>query len=142
VGCQNAHKNAILAVSGIDMEEGELSVDFDGREVIYSFGELDELVLAYATTIHKSQGSEYPARTAQNVHSGVSPYIAAKASRCRNGRRDTRISPRVAPVLGAQFEPASSREFAELAGEPHQRGRGGRELAGINDCRGLITCVR
>ena len=48
-------------VSGFDMEEGELSVDFDGREVTYSFGELDELVLAYATTIHKSQGSEYPA---------------------------------------------------------------------------------
>jgi len=48
-------------VSGIDMEEGELSVDFDGRDVSYGFGELDELVLAYATTIHKSQGSEYPA---------------------------------------------------------------------------------
>jgi exodeoxyribonuclease V alpha subunit len=43
------------------MEEGELVVDFEGREVTYSFGELDELVLAYATTIHKSQGSEYPA---------------------------------------------------------------------------------
>jgi len=48
-------------VSRIDMEESELSVDFDGREVIYGFTELDELVLAYATTIHKSQGSEYPA---------------------------------------------------------------------------------
>ena len=48
-------------VSRIDMEESELTVDFDGREVIYGFGELDELVLAYATTIHKSQGSEYPA---------------------------------------------------------------------------------
>jgi hypothetical protein len=36
-------------------------VSFDGREVTYGFGELDELVLAYATTIHKSQGSEYPA---------------------------------------------------------------------------------
>jgi ATP-dependent exoDNAse (exonuclease V) alpha subunit len=34
---------------------------FDGHEVIYGFSELDELVLAYATTIHKSQGSEYPA---------------------------------------------------------------------------------
>ena len=43
------------------MEEGELIVDFEGREVGYGFGELDELVLAYATTIHKSQGSEYPA---------------------------------------------------------------------------------
>jgi exodeoxyribonuclease V alpha subunit len=48
-------------VSRIDIEEGELTVDFDGRELIYGFGELDELVLAYATTIHKSQGSEYPA---------------------------------------------------------------------------------
>ena len=34
---------------------------FDGRVVTYPFGELDELVLCYATTIHKSQGSEYPA---------------------------------------------------------------------------------
>jgi exodeoxyribonuclease V alpha subunit len=48
-------------VSRINMEESELSVDFDGREVVYGFAELDELVLAYATTIHKSQGSEYPA---------------------------------------------------------------------------------
>jgi exodeoxyribonuclease V alpha subunit len=48
-------------VSAIDIEEGELVADFDGRKVTYGFGELDELVLAYATTIHKSQGSEYPA---------------------------------------------------------------------------------
>ena len=48
-------------MSRIDIEEGKLHVDFDGREVTYGFGELDELVLAYATTIHKSQGSEYPA---------------------------------------------------------------------------------
>jgi exodeoxyribonuclease V alpha subunit len=48
-------------VSHIDMEEGELHTDFDGRDVTYGFGELDELVLAYATTIHKSQGSEYAA---------------------------------------------------------------------------------
>jgi exodeoxyribonuclease V alpha subunit len=48
-------------ISGIDMEEGELTVRFDGREVAYGFGDLDELVLAYATTIHKAQGSEYPA---------------------------------------------------------------------------------
>jgi exodeoxyribonuclease V alpha subunit len=48
-------------VARMDMEEGELAVDFEGREVAYGFGELDELVLAYATTVHKSQGSEYPA---------------------------------------------------------------------------------
>ena len=48
-------------VAGLDVEAGELTVDFDGRHVVYSSGELDELALAYATTIHKSQGSEYPA---------------------------------------------------------------------------------
>jgi exodeoxyribonuclease V alpha subunit len=46
-------------VSRIDLEEGELRVDFVGRPIIsYGFGELDELVLAYATTVHKSQGSD------------------------------------------------------------------------------------
>jgi exodeoxyribonuclease V alpha subunit len=35
-------------------------VEFDGRPVKYEFGELDELSLAYAITIHKSQGSEFP----------------------------------------------------------------------------------
>jgi exodeoxyribonuclease V alpha subunit len=48
-------------VSRIDTEESEMAVDFDGRAVIYDFSELDELTLAYAVTIHKSQGSEYPA---------------------------------------------------------------------------------
>jgi exodeoxyribonuclease V alpha subunit len=47
-------------VTGIDQVEDELAVTFDGRVVSYPFGELDELVLCYATTIHKSQGSEYP----------------------------------------------------------------------------------
>jgi exodeoxyribonuclease V alpha subunit len=45
----------------IDEEEGALIAAFDSREVSYPFGELDTLVPAYATTIHKSQGSEYPA---------------------------------------------------------------------------------
>jgi UvrD-like helicase C-terminal domain len=36
-------------------------IAFDGRPVAYAFGELDQIVLAYATTIHKSQGSEFPA---------------------------------------------------------------------------------
>jgi exodeoxyribonuclease V alpha subunit len=48
-------------VRRVDMEGSEVIVAFDAREVAYGFGELDELVLAYATTIHKSQGSEYPA---------------------------------------------------------------------------------
>ena len=48
-------------VTRIDAEEGQVFVSFDGREVAYDSGELDSLVLAYATTIHKAQGSEYPA---------------------------------------------------------------------------------
>jgi ATP-dependent exoDNAse (exonuclease V) alpha subunit len=38
-----------------------LDVDFDSREATHGFGELDKLVLAYAMTIHKRQGAEYPA---------------------------------------------------------------------------------
>ena len=45
----------------VDLEEGEVVVTFDGREVTYDVAELDEVALAYATTVHKSQGSEYPA---------------------------------------------------------------------------------
>jgi exodeoxyribonuclease V alpha subunit len=48
-------------VASVDLVGEDLTVDFDGRIVTYDFGELDRLVLAYATTIHKSQGSEYPA---------------------------------------------------------------------------------
>jgi exodeoxyribonuclease V alpha subunit len=48
-------------IDDVDPEAGELAASFDGRSVTYSFGELDMLVPAYAATIHKSQGSEYPA---------------------------------------------------------------------------------
>src|SRR5271170_1029469 len=58
---KDVYNGDLGVVSRIDMEEGELVADFDSREITYGFGELDELVLAYATTIHKSQGSEYPA---------------------------------------------------------------------------------
>jgi exodeoxyribonuclease V alpha subunit len=51
----------IGAVEMIDPVEQELSIRFDDRLVTYDFGELDEVSLAYAVTIHKSQGSEFPA---------------------------------------------------------------------------------
>lgn len=47
-------------VVSVDMQNRVLSVDFDGRIVSYESTELDEIVHAYATTIHKAQGSEYP----------------------------------------------------------------------------------
>jgi exodeoxyribonuclease V alpha subunit len=48
-------------VQDIEPDDDELTAFFDGRSVTYGFGELDALVPAYAATIHKSQGSEYPA---------------------------------------------------------------------------------
>jgi exodeoxyribonuclease V alpha subunit len=48
-------------VSQINPVDQELTVEFDGRPVRYEFAELDEIALAYAITIHKSQGSEFPA---------------------------------------------------------------------------------
>jgi len=45
----------------IDPENQEVTLSFDGREVPYDFTDLDEIVLAYAVSVHKSQGSEYPA---------------------------------------------------------------------------------
>ena len=57
---RDVYNGDIGFIAAIDREGEELGVDFDGRVVSYPFGELDELVLCYATTIHKSQGSEYP----------------------------------------------------------------------------------
>ena len=48
-------------IVAVDETEREIHVEFESRAVHYDFGELDELALAYALTIHKSQGSEYPA---------------------------------------------------------------------------------
>ncbi|MBI4572412.1 MAG: ATP-dependent RecD-like DNA helicase [candidate division NC10 bacterium] len=48
-------------ITRITPEDQEVTVRMDGRAVTYDFSELDELTLAYAATVHKSQGSEYPA---------------------------------------------------------------------------------
>lgn len=49
------------SITAIDEVEQEVTIDFDGRPVVLEFGELDDLVPAYAMTVHKSQGSEFPA---------------------------------------------------------------------------------
>ncbi len=58
---RDVYNGDIGYVVGVELEAGELTASFDERNVTYGFGELDNLVPAYATTIHKSQGSEYPA---------------------------------------------------------------------------------
>ena len=47
-------------VRAIDKTEKEVTIDFDGRDVTYDYADLNEITLAWATSIHKSQGSEYP----------------------------------------------------------------------------------
>ncbi|MFZ2446809.1 MAG: ATP-dependent RecD-like DNA helicase [Syntrophobacteraceae bacterium] len=58
---KDVYNGDIGRIRRIDRESQEVRVDFDGRSVSYDFSDLDELVLAYAISIHKSQGSEYPA---------------------------------------------------------------------------------
>src|ERR1700720_1972915 len=58
---KEVHNGDIGYIDDVDPDAGELTASFDGRAVTYGFGELDTLVPAYAATIHKSQGSEYPA---------------------------------------------------------------------------------
>ena len=57
---KDVYNGDIGTISNVDLEENELLVSFGDKVVTYEKSELDELVLAYATTIHKSQGSEYP----------------------------------------------------------------------------------
>ena len=58
---KEVYNGDIGTIDDVDANSGELMARFDGRSVTYGFGELDMLVPAYAATIHKSQGSEYPA---------------------------------------------------------------------------------
>jgi exodeoxyribonuclease V alpha subunit len=48
-------------ISRINQDEQIVIITFDGRHIEYDYTDLDEIVLAYAVSIHKAQGSEYPA---------------------------------------------------------------------------------
>jgi exodeoxyribonuclease V alpha subunit len=58
---RNVFNGDIGVIERVDADTGALYVDFDGRNADYERGELDQLVHAYAVSVHKSQGSEYPA---------------------------------------------------------------------------------
>jgi exodeoxyribonuclease V alpha subunit len=57
----DVYNGDVGAILRMDEDERALEVDFEGRAVVYDFDDLDELGLAYAATVHKAQGSEYPA---------------------------------------------------------------------------------
>jgi exodeoxyribonuclease V alpha subunit len=58
---KDVYNGDIGRIISINREDHEVIVDYDGKAVVYDFTELDEIVLAYAVSVHKSQGSEYPA---------------------------------------------------------------------------------
>ena len=57
---KNVFNGDIGFIEDINLEDKTVSISFDSRSVEYDYTELDEIVLAYACTVHKSQGSEYP----------------------------------------------------------------------------------
>ena len=57
---KDVYNGDIGTLTMLDLEAQEVTISFHGKSVVYELGELDEIVLAYATTIHKAQGSEYP----------------------------------------------------------------------------------
>ena len=83
---KEVYNGDIGTIDDVDPNAGELAVSFDGRSVTYGFGELDMLVPAYAATIHKSQGSEYPAVD----HPGAHPALRHAAAQPPLHRRDQR----------------------------------------------------
>jgi exodeoxyribonuclease V alpha subunit len=58
---KDVYNGDIGRITNIDREIQEVTINFDGKEVNYEFSELDEIILSYAISVHKSQGSEYPA---------------------------------------------------------------------------------
>jgi exodeoxyribonuclease V alpha subunit len=58
---KEVYNGDIGRIIGLDLECQEMKVRFEDRVVVYEYADLDELVLAYAVSIHKSQGSDYPA---------------------------------------------------------------------------------
>src|SRR5580765_6463892 len=90
---KEVYNGDIGTIDNVDSNSGELIASFDGRSVTYGFGELDMLVPAYAATIHKSQGSEYPAVIipvlTQLRHAAAEPALYRRHTRQEAGRPRT-----------------------------------------------------
>src|SRR5574344_582894 len=135
---KNVFNGDLGYIQDVDMEERTLTVDFDGQLVEYEVSELDELTLAYATTIHKSQGSEYPivvmpvlmthyVMLQRNlIYTGITrakkicvlvgqtKALAYAIKNMKVLKRNTRLKERLAPVAtdSAATAPNSARQYA------------------------------
>ena len=84
---KDVYNGDLGVVRAIDPEASEMVIDFDGRPVTYDFGELDELVLAYATTIHKTPGLRVPGRRHPADHPALPDAAAEPALHRRHARQ-------------------------------------------------------
>lgn len=100
------------------MEEGEITVDFEGRGVVYGFGALDELVLAYAATIHKSQGVRVPGRRdpAGNAHGRDLGQAAGRAGRPAKGGEGGADKTPLVEVAGVAWQHLSRQSISAARG--------------------------
>ena len=116
---KEVYNGDIGTIDDVDSNSGELIASFDGRSVTYGFGELDMLVPAYAATIHKSQGSEYPAVIipGQGVRAD---WSGASHSRSRRARRERHATEH--PASRASAQAATRRSLPGHRTQPDQIG--------------------
>ena len=98
---KEVYNGDIGRVADVDPDAGELTARFEGRDLVYGFGELDALVPAYAATVHKSQGSEYPAV--------VIPVLTQPL-------RDAEAEPALHCQSASKFDPLSACNIDPLSG--------------------------
>jgi hypothetical protein len=114
-------------VEAVNSDDSELTANFDDRRVTHGFGELDTLVSAYAVTIHKSQGSEYPCSgdpgdDAALCHAATKPALHWRNRRQGIGR--ARGPEESSGNSGPQCEqPATLVKAQGVAGGPGQSSR-------------------
>jgi exodeoxyribonuclease V alpha subunit len=137
-------------IEDIDPDTSELTVSFDGRSVTFGFGELDTLVPAYACTVHKSQGSEYPAvvipmmtqhyamlQRKPSLHRGHPGQESGRAGRAEKGGRHCgskrERSPSVVEVAG------TTRCGCALTDEPIRTHFFVKQIARIQAPRSLLA---
>src|SRR5438128_8820964 len=144
-------------IDNVAPDAGEIVVSFDGRSMTYGFGELDMLVPAYAATIHKSQGSEYPAviipvltqhyaMLQRNLlYTGVTrgkrlvvlvgqkKAVAIAVRNVSGRRRWSKLNERLAAPAGGKIMPADLRVFRERTARAAAKADRGC-VAGGADC--------